>query len=192
MVPEPMPEAWPLERYASYLRLLARLQLDPRLHAKLDASDIAQQALLQAHTHRDQFRGRTEEEWVGWLRQILANTLGAEVRRFAAGARDLKRERSLEAGLEESASRLESWLAADQSSPSDRAVRQEQSLRLAEALARLPDDQRQVIELHHLKGLPLAEIADQLGRTRPAVMGLLFRGLKKLRELLREQDGGLP
>ena len=190
MVPEPMPETWPLERYSSYLRLLARLQLDPRLHAKLEASDIAQQALLQAHAHRQQFRGRTEEEWVGWLRQILANVMGAAARRFATEARDLKRERSLEAGLEESAARLESWLAADQSSPSDRAVRQEQSLRLAEALAQLPEDQRQVVELHHLKGLPLAEIADQRGRTRPAVMGLLFRGLKKLRELLREQDGG--
>ena len=48
----------------------------------------------------------------------------------------------------------------------------------------LPPDQRRVVELHHLKGLPVAEVAKLMDRTRPAVVGLLFRGLKKLRELL--------
>lgn len=189
MIQEPQSETWPLDRYANYLKLLARLQLDSRLHAKLDASDIVQQTLLQAHQHRGQFRGGSEAEWAGWLRTILANTLAAAVRQFAAGARDVGRERSLEVGLEESTARLESWLVADQSSPSDRVIRHEQSLRLAEALAQLPVDQRTIVELHHLKGLTLAEIAEQLQRTRPAVMGLLFRGLKKLRQLLRGADG---
>jgi RNA polymerase sigma-70 factor (ECF subfamily) len=59
-------------------------------------------------------------------------------------------------------------------------------LRLAAALGRLPEDQRQVVELHHLKGLTVAEVAEQMGRTRASVVGLLFRGLKKLRELLHD------
>jgi RNA polymerase sigma-70 factor (ECF subfamily) len=59
-------------------------------------------------------------------------------------------------------------------------------LGLAQAIARLPEDQRRVVELHYLKGLTVAEVADQIGRTRPAAVGLLFRGLKRLRELLRE------
>ena len=96
------------------------------------------------------------------------------------------RERSLEAELERSSSRLEVVLAADQTSPSERAVRGEELLRLAHALARLPEDQRRVVELHYLKGLTVAEVAEQIGRTRPAAVGLLFRGLKRLRELLRE------
>jgi RNA polymerase sigma-70 factor, ECF subfamily len=180
------PDQRPLEGYRDYLRLLARLQLGARLQAKLDASDVVQQTILQAHASRAQFRGRTEAEWLAWLRAILANALAAAARRFDTGARQLGRERSLEADMDLSSSRLEGLLAADQTSPSERAVRSEELLQLAAALGRLPEDQRRVVELHHLKGLPVAEVAEQMGRTRPAVVGLLFRGLKKLRELLRE------
>ena len=182
------PHRQPLEGYGDYLHLLARLQIGPGLRAKLDASDVVQQALLQAYAHRDQFRGRTEAEWLAWLRTILANTLNAAARRFGAEARDLGREQSLEADLEQSSSRMQVLLAADQSTASERAVRGEEVLRLARALACLPADQQRVVELHHLKGLPVADVADQMGRTKPAVVGLLFRGLKRLRELLREQD----
>lgn len=186
------PDERPVEGYRDYLRLLARTQLGPRLQAKLDASDVAQQAILQAHEARGQFRGTTEAEKLAWLRAILANVLAAAARRFDARARDVGRERSLENDLELSSSRLECLFAADQTSPSQRAVRGEELLRLAAALARLPDDQRQVVELHHLRGLPVAEVAVQVGRTRAAVVGLLFRGLKRLRQLLREPDGGQP
>src|SRR5918998_8465 len=56
----------------------------------------------------------------------------------------------------------------------------------AHAVARLPEDQRRVVELHYLKGLAVADVAEQIGRTRPAAVGLLFRGLKRLPELPRE------
>jgi RNA polymerase sigma-70 factor (ECF subfamily) len=184
------PRDRPLESYRAYLHLLARLELGARLQPKLDASDVVQQAILQAHEHRQQFRGRTEAEWLAWLRAILANALAAAARRFDTRSRELARERSLEADLERSSSRLECRLAADQTSPSERAVRGEELLRLAAALAQLPADQRLVVELHHLKGLAIADVALQMGRTRPAVVGLLYRGLKKLRELLEEKSEG--
>jgi RNA polymerase sigma-70 factor (ECF subfamily) len=57
-------------------------------------------------------------------------------------------------------------------------------------MACLPPDQRQVVELHHLKGMSLAEVAALMGRSRPAVAGLLFRGLNKLRDLLQDRAGG--
>jgi RNA polymerase sigma-70 factor, ECF subfamily len=176
--------------YRDYLRLLARIQLGARLRAKLDASDVAQQAMMRAHEAQGQFRGTSEAEKLAWLRAILANVLAASARQFEAAARDVGRERSLEADLGRSSSRLECLLAIDQTSPSQGAVRTEELLRLATALAQLPDDQARVIELHHLQGLPVAEVAERIGRTRPAVVGLLFRGLKKLRERLRESDEG--
>jgi RNA polymerase sigma-70 factor (ECF subfamily) len=180
----------PLQAYRDYLHLLARLQLGSRLSAKLDASDVVQQALLHAHEGRAQFRGVSEAEWLAWLRAILANAIAAAARRFDAQARDLGRERSLEAELGLSSSRLEGLLAADQTSPSERAARCEEVLLLAGALAKLPEDQRRVVELHHLMGLPIADVAGQMGRTGPAVVGLLFRGLKKLRELLHQRSEG--
>jgi RNA polymerase sigma-70 factor (ECF subfamily) len=181
-----------LDRFRSYLRLLAGLHLDPRLQGKLDPSDVVQETLLRAHEKFDQFRGQTDEELAGWLRQILANHLLQAARRFGAGVRDVGREQPLEAALEESSARLEKWLADEQSSPSQVAERQEQLLGLAEALAQLPEDQRTAIELHHLKGVPVAELARQMGRTGAAVTNLLYRGLKRLRGLLAPQEGSEP
>jgi RNA polymerase sigma-70 factor (ECF subfamily) len=174
----------PIEDHRDYLLLLVRLQVGSRLRAKLDASDVVQQAILQAHERRAQFRGGTEGELLAWLRAILANAIAAAGRRLGTQARDPARERSLEAELERSSSRMEGLLADDQTSPSERAVRGEELLRLAHALDRLPEDQRRVVELHYLKGHTVAEVAEQIGRSRPAAVGLLFRGLKRLRELL--------
>src|SRR5262249_56306853 len=95
-----------LEAYRDYLRLLAGVQLDPRLRGKLDPSDVVQETLARAHEKGEQFRGRTEAERAAWLRQILATQLAAAVRRYLeAGKRDADRERSLPAAVEDSPAR---------------------------------------------------------------------------------------
>jgi RNA polymerase sigma-70 factor, ECF subfamily len=171
-----------LERYRDYLLLLARVQIDRGLQAKLDPSDVVQQTLLKAHQNREQFRGNSEAELAAWLRSILARQLADVVRTFDP-LRD-GRERSLEAALEQSSARLESWLAAEDTPPCKKFERQEQLLRMAEAMARLPDDQRTALELRHLRGLAVAEVARTMGRSTAAVGSLLYRGLKTLREFL--------
>src|SRR5262245_42311003 len=156
----------PLEAYRPYLHLLARLQLDARLQGKLDPSDVVQETLLKAHQSLDQFDGDKDAECAAWLRAILTNTLTSALRRFQTGARNMEQERSLQAALEESSSRLEAWLAVEQSSPEEQAIRQEQLLDLAQALAQLPDDQRRAVELRYLKGRTVPEVASHMDRTK--------------------------
>jgi RNA polymerase sigma-70 factor (ECF subfamily) len=179
---------WDPERLRAYLRLLARLHLDHRLRGKLDPSDVVQQTLLQAHQALGDFRGRGEAERRAWLRQILARNLAHAVRDLGRAKRDVSRERSLEAALDASSARLEAWLAAEQSSPSQQVARNEQLLLLAEALADLPEAQRDAVELHYWQGRSLAEIGQELGRTPAAVAGLLHRGLKQLRGRLQQLE----
>jgi RNA polymerase sigma-70 factor (ECF subfamily) len=108
------------------------------------------------------------------------------LRRFHRAKRDVTRERSLQEALDQSSARLETWLAADQSSPSQRAMQSERLLRLAEALETLPETQREAVELHYWQGWSLAQIATHLDRSNASVAGLLQRGLKRLRRALQE------
>jgi RNA polymerase sigma-70 factor (ECF subfamily) len=173
-----------LTDHRAYLLLLARQQVGPA--DRLNPSDLVQQTLLDAFRQRDQFRGTTPAELAAWLRRILAGHLADARRRLHTDKRDVARERSLDAALEASSARLEAFLAADQSSPSERAERHEQAARLLAALDHLPEDQRRAVTLRHLEGQTLNAISRILGRSPQAVAGLLKRGLRALRELLHD------
>jgi RNA polymerase sigma-70 factor (ECF subfamily) len=176
-----------LNAFRPYLRLLARLNWDDRLNGKMEPDDLVQQALLEAHRDLSQFRGSCDAELAGWLAQILAHQLGHFVRYYTQAMRDVGQEVRLDA-LEASSMRLNEWLAAEQSSPSERAQRNERGVRLAAALEQLPEAQREAVILRHFQNWTVAAIARRLERTTPAVAGLLQRGLKQLRLLLAEGD----
>jgi RNA polymerase sigma-70 factor (ECF subfamily) len=174
-----------LLRYEPWLKLLARLQIDTRFQGKFSDSDLVQQTLLEACRDLPKFRGRTEAELLAWLRQILAHVLAHEIRRYhGTQQRDIDREVSLEEALAQSSQRLGQMLAASGSSPSERAVQREQEVLLADVLARLPDDHREVIILRNLEGLPHEEVARRMGRSVGAVRMLWVRALARLRSAL--------
>jgi RNA polymerase sigma-70 factor (ECF subfamily) len=177
-----------LERFRSYLLLLAREQMDARLRGKLDASDVVQEVLLEACRSPECFHGRSAGEVAAWLRVALIRRMSRAVRDLKRARRDVAREQSLAAALDESSARLELWLAAEQSSPSARAEHGEQLIALTAAVEALPEAQREAIVLHYLHGQPLRQVAQSLGRSEPAVAGLLQRGLKELRKHLSPEE----
>ena len=181
-----MPDLGPelLEPYRRYLGVLASVHLDPRLRGKLDPADVVQQVMLRAIAALPTLRSADPPVVTAWLRTILASELTDAARHHDRDKRAVGREQSLDAELERSASGLAAFLAADQSSPSRRAVRNEDVLRLADALADLPDRVREVVVLKHCQGWTLRQIAERTGATGPAVASLLRRGLEQLRKRL--------
>ena len=181
-----------LERYRRYLLVLARVAIDPRLAGKIDASDIVQQTLIEAHQCRHQFSPRQEGDLAAWLRRILSNNLADALRGLARAKRDVARQRSLDEQLAQSSQRLQDWLAAEQSSPSQHAMREERAVMLADALAELPEAQREALILQYWHGWSLAQIAGHLGRTPVAVAGLLKRAMRVLRTRLDDSPLAPP
>jgi RNA polymerase sigma-70 factor, ECF subfamily len=180
------------ERYRDYLSLLARLQLDPRLRAKMDPSDVVQETMLKASQAQGNFRGQSQAEEMAWLRKILAHQLADDCRRFCCDKRQVNLERPLAEALDGSSVRLEMFLADQQTSPSQRAVREEELLELSEAMAALPEDERRVIELCHLSGLSASEVGSTLGLSRTTVARLLRRGLSRLRTQIENASQSWP
>jgi RNA polymerase sigma-70 factor (ECF subfamily) len=170
-----------LELYRNYLTLLAGLQISRRLQSKVDAADLIQETFLQAHKHFSGFRGTSEGEWMAWLRQILATTVAQLVRHYyGRQRRDVRLEQDLAAELEDSSRVMDRALVSRQSSPSERAVRREQAVLLANALASLPADYRELIVLRHLEGLKFAEVAQRMGRTLDSVKKMWTPALAEL------------
>lgn len=177
-----------LEGFRSYLRLLANLQLDKRIQGKVDASDIVQQTMMQAYKARDQFRGENDKQRAAWLRQILARNLLHASRDMTRDKRDVRREQAMQAAVNDSSLRLEKLLSGDEQTPSMKVQRGEEILKVAEAIEQLPEAQREALLMHYLEQKSLAEIAEQIGKTRGSVAGLVRRALAALRESFGQQE----
>jgi RNA polymerase sigma-70 factor (ECF subfamily) len=172
----------------NYLAVMARAQVEKRLQAKVDASDLVQQTLLEAYRDFRNFRGGSEAEWLAWLRRILAHNAANYVRHWhATGKRQARRERPIEPADSSVAPRLD---PADRGeTPSQQLLRKERELLVADAVARLPPDYQEVINLRNLQRLPFQDVAERMGRSRPAVQMLWLRALEKLQELLGDMTG---
>jgi RNA polymerase sigma-70 factor (ECF subfamily) len=177
-----------LGSFRNYLCLLARTGIDASLQGKADPSDVVQETLLKAHRAFDQFRGRSEAELAGWLRQILRNVLHDLARRYqATEQRQAERERSLDEMLDASSAALNRILANGGPTPSESAERRELGVVLADALAELSSDHREVIVLRSLEEQEWPEVARHMGRSEGAVRMLWARALRQLKPLIEKR-----
>jgi RNA polymerase sigma-70 factor (ECF subfamily) len=180
---------WQPENYRDYLKLMARrLCLDRRLRRRFDSSDLVQQTQLKAHEKLHQFQGQDEPQFLRWLHAILVNIARDELEKGHAARRDLDLEVSLDRGAADSSACLEKWLAADQSSPEDRAHRRELLLAAMNAVEQLPAEQQEAVLLYYVDEQPHSAIAARMGRTPKAVAMLIYRGLAALRARLNPQE----
>ena len=177
-----------LSLYSNYLKVLAQAQLDRRIRRRVSPSDLVQETLLEAHRDFSDFRGMTNAEFVGWLRRILVhNLIRVTEKHLQTDKRDVRREvyiHRLHQSVEQSNSRFEHVLAGRMESPSSVLDRHERMRLLADAIAELPPEKRQVILLRHIEGLPFAEIAQQMERTSGACRMLWLRAMDQLRASL--------
>lgn len=156
--------------------LWATCQLPNWLRGKLDPADLVQQTLMEAHASRERLANLPEFPKLSFIRRILSNNLIDNIRRFDR----TKTEISAEADAASSV-RLADWLAADHSSPSERAERNERFESLASALVKLTDSQRIAIEMRFLQKMKLAEIGRLMNRSENSVSQLLHRAVTALR-----------
>jgi RNA polymerase sigma-70 factor, ECF subfamily len=173
--------------YTNYLKLVARASIDAALRAKADPSDVVQETLIKAHAAFEQFQGATEAELVTWLRQILAHNIADLARRYQAGSRRVSLEVPLEEAIRASADALDNFVAGEESSPSQAFQRRETAVVVADALATLSADHREVIILRSIEELDWPEIAQRIGRTPDAARVLWTRALKQLKPRLEER-----
>jgi RNA polymerase sigma-70 factor (ECF subfamily) len=173
-----------LECFRNYLRVLADIEIGRRLQRKVDASDIVQETFLEAHRQFPNFKGELEPQLIDWLRKILAGKLANTVRRyFGSQARDLRLEQEISYKLDQSSCVLSGWAVDSLSTPSQQAVRGEQTVIISDALARLPEKYRLVLILRHMEELPFIQIAERMNRSVDSVEKLWVRGLTQLKRI---------
>jgi RNA polymerase sigma-70 factor (subfamily 1) len=170
-----------LEAFRNYLAFLARKRLRNELHSKVDPDAVVNQVLFEAMR---QNLSADAEHALAFLERNLKHRLIDEIRKFQAAGRDVSLERSIDESFQQSSACLIKVLAADHTSPSERACRNELLLRLSDALAQLPPRQREAVECKHLDGMTLEQTAERLAVSKTAAAGLIYRGLRQLREIL--------
>ena len=167
-----------LQHHRGYLKVLAERILRGRVQARLDASDVIQRTCLNVQAAIKDFRGGTTPQFLAWLRQIHEANLRKALREHLAQKRNVALEVP-------SSEEIESIVAdSTQSTPSQRVLLDERSVRLAAELDRLPDDQREAVRLRYLEGLSLAQIGQVLDRTDKAASALILRGMATLKKRL--------
>lgn len=176
------------EKCRAYVGFMARSQMETWMNAKIDASDLIQQTMMDAHQGFDQFRGKSEAEWIGWLKKILQHNTVDFCRKYkGTEKRNANREVSFAQSQSQSLFRA-AEPDANEETPSEVIMRKENEILLADALSKLPDDYQEVIYLRNMQQLPFQEIADKMERSQGAVQMLWLRAIKQLQEQMQHVE----
>jgi len=169
-----------LDHHRDQLFRLASSELDPKLAARVNASDVVQQTFLSACRKLENHEGQTPQEFAAWILQIHKHNLQDVVRQHAGSEkRDVRKERN---------SNLIDTNNAEQSTPSQQAMRLEKHDELRRFLDQLPADQKAANQYRYFEAHSLAEISKTLNRSTQAVASLLKRGLSTLRTISQQKS----
>lgn len=181
-----------LQLYRNYLTVLATIQMDKHLRRRMNPSDLVQEAMLAAHRDFPAFRGGCERELLAWLRQVLISCLHHAVEmHLKAKKRDVRREvpfEQLAAAVDRSAMHLSQMFQDRGCSPSATVRQRERAVAVADQLAKLKPDYRDVIVLRNLQGLSFEEIADRMDRKAGAVRMLWLRAIDRFKQIYQSGD----
>jgi RNA polymerase sigma-70 factor, ECF subfamily len=171
-----------LGRHRAYLRQLVGLRLDSPLRARVDPSDVVQEAQLEAVRRLDSFLAHCPMPFRLWLRQITYDRL-LMLRRQHLGAACRAAARDV-ALPDRSSLVLAQQLLAPGPSPSEQLTRRELARRVHQALAQMPDADHEILLMRNFEGLSNQEVAQVL-RSKPAAASQRYgRALLRLRQLL--------
>jgi RNA polymerase sigma-70 factor (ECF subfamily) len=181
-------------RHRGRLRRMVEMRLDRRLQGRVDASDVVQEAYVDATRKLDEYLRDPRLPLFLWLRLVVGERLLKLHRQHLdAQMRDAGREVSLyrEALPTASSAALAAQLLGKHTSPTQAAVRAERLLRLQEALNTLEPIDREILSLRHFEELTRAEAAQALGIEEAAAAKRYVRALKRLKDILAGMPGGL-
>jgi len=177
------------EKCRAYVGFMARSQMENWMNAKIDASDLIQQTMMDAHQGFDQFRGKSEAEWIGWLKKILQHNAVDFCRKYkGTEKRNANREVSFAQSQSQSLFRGAAEPDANEETPSEVIMRKENEILLADALSKLPDDYQEVVYLRNMQQQPFKEIAEKMDRSQGAVQMLWLRAIKQLQEQMQHVE----
>src|SRR5437773_120571 len=180
-------------RHRDRLRRMVEMRLDGRLQARIDASDVIQDAYLEVSQRLDEYLNNPTLPFFLWLRLVVGEQI-TNLHRHHLGAqrRDAGREVSLyrEALPAASSAALAAQLLGKHTSPTQAAIRAERLLRLQEALNALDPIDREILSLRHFEELTRAEAAQALGIEEAAAAKRYVRALKRLKDTLAGMPGG--
>lgn len=174
-----------LEQHRGYLRSLVGLRLDPKLRARVDASDVVQEAQIEAVRRVENYLGQPALPFHLWLRQIAYDRLLMMRRQHVEAARRaVEREAALP---DESSLQLAQFVLAGEPTPSQQLVQHELVGRVRLALVELSDDDREILLMRTLEGLSNQEVSQVLSLDGATASKRYGRALLRLRQLLRAQ-----